>query len=255
MAITVIVNKPDGAVETLALDPPAALKAGPGVIFEFPDLDSSQVEIRVAGYQGRDLSIVLPNGGGQIMLLGFQELLVGEDNAGIRWGGDSDTIGLDGVAAAAGDGANAATFASLLDSLMDYLTNLRLEDLMNVRVSFLGNEPDDADRAETQSDSADPFLRLAEFEQASNNQGDGDGSGVVPPQATEFDDAVAESDAESGATGSLIDSVLNFPSLGRSCCNSSIVCMIRIHSRLPSRLHWSRDSSARMAASVAAPSP
>ena len=53
MAITVIFNKPDGAVETLALDPPAALQAGPGVIFEFPDLDSSQVEFQAAGTQGR----------------------------------------------------------------------------------------------------------------------------------------------------------------------------------------------------------
>ncbi len=49
MAISVIVNKPDGGVETLALDPPAALQAYPGVIFEFPDLDSSQVEFQAAG--------------------------------------------------------------------------------------------------------------------------------------------------------------------------------------------------------------
>ncbi len=91
MAITVIVSKPDSAVETLAVDPPAALQADPGVIFEFPDLDSSQVEFQAAGTQGRDLSIVLPNGGGQITLLGFQELLFGEDKAAIRWGGESDT--------------------------------------------------------------------------------------------------------------------------------------------------------------------
>ncbi len=212
MAITVIFNKPDGAVETLALDPPAALQAGPGVIFEFPDLYSSQVEFQAAGTQGRDLSIVLPNGGGQITLLGFQELLFGEDKAAIRWGGGSDTIGLDGVAAAVG--AKAAAFASLLDSLMDYLTNLRLEDLMNLRLSFRGNEPDDRDRAETEFDSLDPFLRLAEFFQASNNQGDGaasGGSGAGPPRTTDLDaDAVAKSDAESGATESLIGSVINY---------------------------------------------
>ncbi len=45
------------------------------------------------------------------------------------------------------------------------------------------------------------------------------------------------------------------PSSGRSRCNSSMACMIRIHTRWPSMLPWSRYSSARKAASVAALPP
>ena len=41
VAIRVIINKPIGETETLAVDPAAELQAGPGFIFEFPDLDSS----------------------------------------------------------------------------------------------------------------------------------------------------------------------------------------------------------------------
>lgn len=91
MAITVIINKPIGETESLAVDPPAELQAGPGFIFEFPDLDSTQVEFRASGPGHRDLSIVLADSLGPITLLGFQELVFGEDKATIRWGHNLNT--------------------------------------------------------------------------------------------------------------------------------------------------------------------
>ncbi len=86
MAITVIVNKPDGEIEALAVEPPAQIQAGPGFVFDFPDLDSSHIQYQVDGDDQGDLTHVLLDGGGEITLVGFQALLAGEERASIRWG-------------------------------------------------------------------------------------------------------------------------------------------------------------------------
>ncbi len=146
MAITVIVNKPDGEIEALALEPPAEIQAGPGFVFEFPDLDSSHIEYLVGGDDQDDLTIVLPDGGGEITLVGFHALLAGEEKATIRWGfGIEDG---EQVAPDAGADGGSGGVVSLIDSMIDFLTGLSLESLMNIRVGFRDAQADESEEFE-----------------------------------------------------------------------------------------------------------
>ncbi len=194
MAITVIVNKPGGEIEVLAVEPPAQIQAGPGFVFEFPDLDSSHVEYLVGGDDQDDLTIVLPDGGGEITLLGFQALLAGEEKATIRWGfGIEDG---EQVAPDAGQDGGSGGPVSLIDAMIDFLTGLSLESLMNVRVGF--RDPESEESEDFGFDIA--FLEQTELlpdipTPLSNDQGGPVPSGRIGgglPLTSEFDDGFTE---------------------------------------------------------------
>ena len=96
-AIKVVIRKPDGEVETRDIIPGAAIEALPFYVFEFPFLAGRLITFRIGGPDDGDLIIVLPDGAGEITLVGFLNLLGHQHEASIRWGDGGQTASLDDV--------------------------------------------------------------------------------------------------------------------------------------------------------------